>query len=150
MQGITWVITYHIALVSSIVSVGFLTLQIFNWPASMELNVIFSSMNMLAFATLYTVYEVIKCVACKNCRRKCINNEYNSITKAETDMMQGRPRLLMQDVWILVYGVGLCFFVISYVSTCMDLLSIQFFAYGLVLLVASEIVGSHHYDICTP
>lgn len=149
MHGVYWILLYYITLVSSIVGFGFLTLYNFHWPATMELNILFSSLNMIIFAIFYVLFECVKCILCRRCHRRCINHEYSNLTKGETDIVAGRPRLLMQDVWVLVYGVGLCFYVIAYVSTCMDLLSMQFFAYGLLMVIVQEIATTG-MSFCAP
>lgn len=136
-----WIIMFIFALTTSIISLGSLMRYTLEPPVDLQSNVLFSSFNLVVFMFYYFTLETFRqCFFRK--RRRRTGGEYNDLQHAETEFQKGRPRLHMNDVWVLVYGVGICYYVINYVFTCLDLLSMQFIGYGIFLLIIQEVASS--------
>lgn len=73
--------------------------------------------------------------------RDTYDEQHNDVGD-DNDFVHGRPRLHMSDVWTLVYGLGFTYYVVNYVFTCRDLLSLQSFVWGLTSCVFIEIIQS--------
>ena len=59
---------------------------------------------------------------------------------ATTDLLQGVPRLTMDSVWNLVYGLGCGLYVCTYTLMGLDPVCIASFTFGLCMVCAYEVV----------
>lgn len=118
----------------------------------LDLNLMVSSWTSMVFWGYYMMFQLAK-MCCSNQRQKTFydrrepNSEYNNLQMGETEILKGRPRLHISDVWIFVYGIGLSFYTMNYVLTNIDVLSTQVLAYALFLVVIYEI-GISPKPIC--
>lgn len=141
MEPFVWVLAYEFVLCICIINSSLLMQYSLSNTAKAESILLFSALNGMCFM----VYYVCMCIFQALCARKRRNRykvEYNDLQTCVTEVVKGRPKLHIEDVWVLVYGLGLCFFTISLVSTCMYLLSLQTLMYGLALIVGHEIASS--------
>jgi len=118
-------------------------LNFYSFPEKVDLptTVMYSSLVMVSLMIYYfIILTVIMCSPKKwGWHRHNTNNEYSDLARGEVELVHGKPRLHMDDVWILVYGVGFSYFVINYVCTCRHLVSLEALMSGLCLLIGCEL-----------
>lgn len=142
METFVWVILYIFTLSLSIVCSSLLMQYSLAETAQLETIMLFASCNGICFIMYYSTVELFMFL-CFKPRYQSMTVEYNDLQHAETEVMKGKPKLHIRDVWVLVYGLGTCFYVVTYVITCMHLLSLQTLTYGLFLIMVQEIASSH-------
>jgi hypothetical protein len=103
----------------------------------------------VGLAFYYTVYQLIACLSPALRRRIPANiSPYYSDASGEehgADLVLGLPRLTMQSVWGLVYGLGMVFFALAFCFSGQQPLALAFLALGLSASCVWEIVepGQH-------
>lgn len=118
-----------------------------------------ASLTLIVFIVFYCWWVLLQNVFpsyCKIKNRHQGNTDYRDIhtpkenetpatepetPKGEIEDVYARPRLYMQDVWTLVYGLGFAYFILNYVVTCQFLLALQFLGYALFLVVPHELAN---------
>lgn len=127
-------------------------LHTFSFPESfrsLQMGVMYSSMSFMFLILYYFVFEGLRCCLPRSWglgRR--ISGDYYSGSSSYSDLdtrrgaeiLQGRPRLLIGDVWSIVYGLGFSYFTLNYVLICHSSSAVISCACGFVFLVTHEIV----------
>lgn len=77
------------------------------------------ALGLIGFIVYYPFYDLFKMVylgdtKSQRNRRKKPASPYNSWDGGDTEIIHGVPKLTMESVWILVYGLGFIFFVCCY------------------------------------
>jgi hypothetical protein len=125
----------------------------YSFPTEIDLqtNVMYSSLTLLVLLAYYLFIDCfIVCTPVKwgLHKRTRGHNDYSDVSRDSMHVIHGKPRLHMDDVWILVYGVGFSYFVINYVCTCRQVMSLDFFTLGVYLLIGYELLASS-FTMCT-
>lgn len=142
MESIDFTLVYIMILTASIYSLACLNMYTFPDTYDMPIIVMYTSVTMSVFCLYYCIYFVFNLfipITCLYKRRDHGNSDYNDIQIPDPTITYGRPRLYMKDVWLLVYGVGFSYYVMSYVMVCRNLLCSQSYTLGLFFLVLVEI-----------
>lgn len=135
---------YTFVLLSSILLLYALNKYSFPTDIDLQTNVMYSSLTLLVLLIYYVCIDCfVTCTPAKwgLQRRTRGHHDYSDVSRDSVHIIHGKPRLHMDDVWILVYGVGISYFVTNYVCTCRQLVSLEFFMFGLYLLIIYELLG---------
>jgi hypothetical protein len=77
-------------------------------------------------------------------QRDAEGNYLDMNTTAIPDVVRGAPRLTIENVWILVYGVGFILFVTGYCALGLHPMCLACFGVGMGILTVDELVCPRH------
>jgi hypothetical protein len=99
----------------------------------------------VGFAGYYLFYQLVVSLAppqwgVRRARPDHLSPYYTDASEepAGADLVVGRPRLTMESVWVVVYGLGMAFAVLAYCFSGQHLVSFYFLAVGLCVCVLYE------------
>lgn len=103
------------------------------------------ALGLIGFIVYYPVYDLFKKVylgdaKAKRVRTKPNGSLYNSWGGGDTEIIHGVPKLNMESVWILVYGLGFIFFVCCYSFTGLHPSCLVCLVFGLAIVGIDEIL----------
>ena len=150
MKEIYFVIFFCMALTLNSVFLGFLNMRVLPDKTPFIEKMIVCSCIFATTFLYWAVFRTLRCVIPAKwlCGYKASTNQSENYEdqyvdmneSATTQIVNGRPRLRLNDVWVIVYGVGLSYFCINYIFSCRDLLVSTMFTYALILCIGTDIV----------
>lgn len=103
------------------------------------------ALGLLGFIVYYPFYDLFKMLCLGDARQKRDHlkrsgSPYNSWGGGDTEIVHGVPKLNMESVWILVYGLGFIFFVCCYSFTGLHPSCLVCLVFGLSIVGIDEIL----------
>jgi hypothetical protein len=145
MKEIFFVGLFCGTLTLSAVMLGYLNMRVLPDNASFIEKMILCCMIFLTLFMYWLITKSIRCVlpARWSWGYRPPEQNYTDMTEhSRTQIIQGRPRLRIDDIWIIVYGVGLSYFSINYIFSCRDLLASTMITYAILMCIGTDIVIS--------
>lgn len=145
MKEIFFVGLFCGTLTLSAVMLGYLNMRVLPDNASFIEKMILCCMIFLTLFMYWFITKSIRCVlpARWSWGYRPPEQNYTDMTEhSRTQIIQGRPRLRIDDIWIIVYGVGLSYFSINYIFSCRDLLASTMITYAILMCIGTDIVIS--------
>jgi hypothetical protein len=121
---------------------------------SLQMDVMYSSLSFMGLILIYVMIELVRCCSPRRWglkragfyerrRQQQSSAEYADLNDSqENEILHGRPRLHIEDVWTLVYGVGSVYFMLNYVLLCHNAVCVVCMGAGLLFIVTHEVVTS--------
>lgn len=145
MKEIFFVGLFCGTLTLSAVMLGYLNMRVLPDNSSFIEKMILCCMIFLTLFLYWFITKSIRCVlpARWSWGYRAPEQNYTDMTEhSRTQIVQGRPRLRIDDIWIIVYGVGLSYFSINYIFSCRDLLASTMITYAILMCIGTDIVIS--------
>lgn len=142
------IIAYQFLLISCIVAISSLNLISFPRATDITDSIITASYTFIILIVYTILFEILRFISPKTwgLKRRTNHSDYSDLpipTDSEMALEGGRPKLNMNNIWLLVYGLGATYFVINYVCTCRQVMVLVFFMLGVCVVVVDELVHSH-------